>query len=123
MKVSTTGPGASVLPVPAGVNISGLEGVCAFRHAMHILLQPGTYNNIREHGFDSMRVAIDFRNFYEAGTQSLIEKRMEKIDRALDLAEQAGLYDLADPADTDLYLRTLLGFCKKNSLPWAAWNY
>ena len=29
-----------------------------------------------------MRVAIDFRNFYDAGTKSLIEKRMEKIDRA-----------------------------------------
>jgi len=84
------------LPFTAGVNINGLEGEWYFPHAMRVLSDESTYVNVKNQGFDHIRIPVDFRTFYQAGAGVLNEELMQKLDSILDLVEKAELYATLD---------------------------
>ncbi len=83
--------------IKAGVNTPGLEGDgYFFDRGLKYLTKKSTYTNIKEKGFDHIRVPIDFRLFYNEETNTLDEDMIKNYDKILDLAEWAGLYVIID---------------------------
>ncbi len=84
--------------IKAGVNTPGLEGNddFFFPRGLKYLTKKSTYTNIKEKGFDHIRVPIDFRLFYNEETNTLDEELIKNYDKILDLAEWAGLYVIID---------------------------
>ena len=114
---SALNPDTKEFIIKAGVNTPGLENDgWFFNYGMNYLRKKSTFLNIKEKGFDHVRVPIDLRLFYDEKNNSLNEKLMKKYDRILDLAEWAGLYVIIDfhgwyditpteKADHDLFLK------------------
>ncbi len=83
--------------IKAGVNLPGFEGDGYFYHmALKYLINKSTYSNIKDKGFDHIRVPIDFRLFYDEETNTLIEDKIKDYDTILDYAEANGLYVIID---------------------------
>ena len=114
---SALNPDTKEFIIKAGVNTPGLENDgWFFSYGMNYLRKKSTFLNIKEKGFDHIRVPIDLRLFYDEKNNSLNEKLMKKYDRIIDLAEWAWLYVIVDfhgwydisPAeseDHDLFLK------------------
>ena len=67
-----------------GVNINGLEGTSKYNDASNNLKNLDTLKDIKNQGFDHIRVPVDFRNFYNSSTGTLNESKMALIDTAID---------------------------------------
>ncbi len=67
-----------------GVNINGLEGSSKYNDASNNLKNLNTLKDIKNQGFDHIRVPVDFRNFYNSSTGTLNETKMALIDTAID---------------------------------------
>ncbi len=75
-----------------GVNMSGLE--YTFRQN-GFLFEKETYADLAEKGFDHIRLTTDFRRFADEDG-NLIDSKMEKVDKAMRLANENGLIVLLD---------------------------
>ena len=90
-------PETKAFIIKAGVNIPGFEGDGYFyRMALEYIIDKFTYSNIKDKGFDHIRVPIDFRLFYDEETNTLIEDKIKDYDTILDYAEANGLYVIID---------------------------
>ncbi len=86
----------SEFPFSAGINVNGLEGKWRYDYTMKLLSDNSTYENIKNQGFDHIRIPIDFRLLYSEKTRSFDEAKISKFDNILDLAEASGLYTTID---------------------------
>lgn len=80
----------------AGLNVNQLEGDTSYKRGFKYLLKESTYVNIKNQGFDHLRLPINFCLFYSEEEDALDEENMQKIDEILNLAERAGLYTFID---------------------------
>ena len=82
-----------------GVNVNGLEdpnNTWKLMTAPGVLKNEKTYINIKEQGFDHIRIPVPFHSYFDAETEELDEKKMETVDKAIDLAIGQGLGVLLD---------------------------
>ena len=92
-------PETKEFTIKAGVNLPGLEGTAGtrrYKEAEKRLTDKSIYSDIKNQGFDHVRIPIDFRNCYSAETNTLNEDLIKTYDKVLDLAESAGLYAIVD---------------------------
>lgn len=92
-------PETKEFTIKAGVNLPGLEGTAGtrrYKEAEKRLTDKSIYSDIKNQGFDHVRIPIDFRNCYSAETNTLNEDLIKTYDKVLDLAEAAGLYAIVD---------------------------
>ena len=86
------------LPFKRGINLSGLEGENYspwFWSGTAYLGKDETYTNIKNKGFDHVRLPVDLRRYYNADKKAL-KSNISDLDGILDRIEKAGLYCCLD---------------------------
>ena len=84
-------------PFKKGVNFSGLEDgtYSSYDYTRRYLGQDATYTGIKGKGFDHVRLAVDFRRYYNESSQTL-ESSISNVDMVVDKCETNGLYVFLD---------------------------
>lgn len=96
---AATAQTATRLPFMRGVNINQLETYAyGGTHTSYLGLD-STYSDIRSKGFDHVRLPVDFRKYYDAGSKTLKTSgsyKITDIDTVINKALAAGLYVTLD---------------------------